>query len=180
MICTGNQCRSPMAEALLRDRADRAGLDVQVGSAGLISDGVPASEGAVRALRGRGVDLATHRSRPLTAELVGGADLVVGMAREHVREAVVLDPSAMGRAFTLREVVRRGTAVGPRGDEPLEVWLARVAAGRRPADLLGADTSDDIPDPIGRSRRFYERTAAEIEDLVDRLVELAFPIRTPA
>jgi protein-tyrosine phosphatase len=182
MICTGNQCRSPMAEAVLRARFARAGLDVRVTSAGLVSDGVPASRGAVRAMHQRGLDLGAHLSSPLTAERVHSADLIVGMAREHVREAVVLDPSALSRTFTLRELVRRGAVVGPRVDEPLGPWLDRLGAGRRPGDLLGPDTSDDIPDPIGRSRRVYERTATEIEELVDHFVRLAFPagLRTPA
>lgn len=174
-----------MGEALLRDRLARRGVEARVASAGLVSDDVPASDGSVRAMTRRGLDLSAHRSRRLTEEAVESADLVLGMAREHVREAVVLVPEALGRAFTLREVVRRAEAVGPRRSadpsrpgaplEPLEAWLARVGEGRRPSDLLGASPDDDIPDPMGMSRRAYERTAEVISDLVDRLVDLAFP-----
>jgi protein-tyrosine phosphatase len=133
----------------------------------------------------RGLDLTAHLSRPLTAAMVAEADLVVGMAREHVREAVVLEPSALPRSFTLRELVRRGEGLGVRraaageadaqGLEPFASWIARVGEDRRAASLLGRDPVDDIADPMGMSRRAYERTAVEIEDLVDRFVALAFP-----
>lgn len=174
-----------MGEALLRDRLARRGIDARVSSAGLLGDDVPASDGSVRAMTRRGLDLSAHRSRRLTAEAIDAADLVLGMAREHVREAVVLVPDALGRTFTLREVVRRAEAVGPRrpvdrsrpdlGLEPFDAWLARVGEGRRPSDLLGSSPDDDVEDPMGMSRRAYERTAVVISDLVDRLVDLAFP-----
>jgi len=51
-------------------------------------------------------------------------------------------------------------------------WLARIAAGRRSADLIGEDHDDDIPDPVGRSRAHYEATARELDVLFRRLVEL--------
>ncbi|HMJ75280.1 MAG TPA: hypothetical protein VK507_04875, partial [Iamia sp.] len=180
--CTGNQCRSPMGEALLRDRLDRLGVGARVHSAGLVSEGVPASPNGVRVMAKRGLDLSAHRSQPLTPAAVTGADLIIGMAREHVREAVVLDPDSLGRTFTLRELARRARQTGPRALgadgtlEPFETWLARVGAGRRPADLLGSSTEDDVSDPIGLSKRTYERTAQEIEDLVDTFVAQAFPI----
>lgn len=199
VICTGNQCRSPMAEVLFRDGLARRGIDGHVASAGLISEGVPASEGSVRAMSKRGLDLGAHRSTPLGADAVIAADLVVGMTREHVREAVVLAPDAFERSFTLRELVRRAEELGPPAEmgavvlpgvavpdmetsdrEPLVVWLARLSAGRRATDLLGDATTDDVTDPMGRSRRFYERTANEIEDLVTRFLDVALPTATAA
>ncbi len=183
-----------MGEAILRHRLARAGVEAHVHSAGLMAGGVPASAGCVRAMTRRGFDLDAHRSQPLTPDLVAGADLVIGMAREHLREAVVRDPSAMERTFTLRELVRRASAIGPRrvmaptgdgaprsaggpdeGLEPLSTWLARMGAGRRAVDLLGDDADDDVADPMGLSRRTYERTAEQIEGLVDAFVGLAFP-----
>lgn len=174
-----------MGEVLLRDRLARRGIDARVSSAGLLGDDVPASEGSIRAMTRRGLDLSAHRSRRMTAELVQASDLVLGMAREHVREAVVLVPEALDRTFTLREVVRRAERAGRRrladparpelGLEPFEAWLARVGEGRRPSDLLGTSPDDDVEDPMGMSRRAYERTAVVISDLVDRLVDLAFP-----
>lgn len=159
-----------MAAALLARRLP----DASVTSAGSLEAGHPASPGSVRAMAARGLDLADHRSRRLSADLVAEADLVVGMARSHVREAVVARPDAFGRTFTLRELVRRGEAVGP-VDGPLDSWLERVGAGRRPADLLGDDPDDDVADPIGRPDAEYERTAVQLADLVERLARLLDP-----
>ena len=169
-----------MAEGLLRDRLARravpgqpGGRGVHVHSAGLLDDGQPASGYSVEVLRTRGIDLSGHRSTSMTPDLVAGADLLVGMARLHVREAVVLRPEAWARSFTLKELVRRGEDVGPRtAGQPLEEWLAKAHAGRSPGELLGEATDDDIFDPIGSNRAVYEKTAAEIEALIDRLVVL--------
>jgi protein-tyrosine-phosphatase len=105
---------------------------------------------------------------------VAGADLVIGMARSHVREAVALaGPAVVNRAFTLKEIVRRGEERGGRAaGEPVDAWLARLAAGRRINDLLGDSDADDVADPIGGPRRHYERTATELDDLTARLARL--------
>lgn len=165
-----------MGEALLAHRLARVGVAAHVHSAGLVSEGVPASANGVRAMARRGLDLSTHRSRPLTPTMVAEADLVLGMAREHVREAVALDPEAFPRSFTVREMARRARFAGPRRpDEDLATWLRRVGTGRRAIDLLGEHPDDDVADPIGRSRRTYERCAGDLEALVDQIATLAFP-----
>ena len=80
------------------------------------------------------------------------------------------------RAFTLKELVRRGEMIGPRAPgESIEAWLARAHSGRNRADLLGSSSEDDVEDPIGLSRSAYEKTADELADLVDRLVDLLWP-----
>ena len=164
-----------MAQVLLQHRLDGLGVQARVHSAGELRGGVAASAGSVRAMAARGLDLGAHRSRTMTADQLRGADLVIGMARRHVREAVLAAPEAWPRTFTLKELVRRGEQAGPRPPgEPLETWLARVGVGRRPSDLLGDGPGDDVADPIGSPDPVYERTAAELCDLVDRLVELAF------
>lgn len=128
----------------------------------------------------RGLDLSEHRSREITGALLADADLVIAMARRHVREAVLVCPGAWPRTFTLKEVVRRGEAATPRrGDQPLAAWLDLVHAGRRTSDLLGDDHADDVEDPIGAPDHVYETTAAELDDLVDRLVDLAFAPAAP-
>lgn len=164
-----------MAEVLLRQRLGDLGVDARVASAGLLRSGQPASDHGVDILRGRGFDMTTHRSRAISRELLSSADLILGMAREHVREAVVLDPALWPRTFTLKELVRRGEAVGPRrAEEPLAGWLARVAEGRRISDLTGSSPADDVADPYGGPRPAYERLATELDDLLARLVAVAF------
>jgi protein-tyrosine-phosphatase len=174
MLCTGNTCRSPMAAALLGRRLDDAGVKAQVTSAGLLFDGRPVTDFGRAVMADRGLDTTGHRSRCLRPDFVAGADLVIGMAREHVREAVALaGPEALRRTFTLKEIVRRGEERGGLAPgEPLDAWLDRVGSGRRTADLLGDSDADDVTDPIGGPRRSYERTAEELDDLTARLATL--------
>jgi len=173
MLCTGNICRSPAAEAMLRQRLHALDVVARVRSAGLLDDGRPAHTSSIDTLADRGLDITTHRSRRLTASVVGSADLILGMAREHVREAVVMMPAAFPKVFTLKELVRRGEAIGPRrADETEAQWLARAHAGRTSADLLGDSDVDDIADPIGLPRIAYERMAEELDNQLDRLVAL--------
>lgn len=179
VLCTANQCRSPMAEVLLRDRLAARGVDAVVSSAGELPGGVPASVGSVRAMATRGLDLGSHSSRTLNPELLDRSDLVVAMARRHLRTAVVTRPSAFPKTFTLKELVRRASAVGPRrAEQPLADWLDAVHAGRTASGLMGEDLGDDVADPIGGPDRLYEETAVELAGLVDRLVDLAFAAAT--
>jgi protein-tyrosine phosphatase len=172
-VCTGNQCRSPMAEVMLRRRFDERDIDARVSSVGLVGDGRPASESTIEVMTDLGHDLRDHVSRPLSQDAIERADLVLALAREHVRESVLLVPSAFGKTFTLKELVRRGADCGPRRpDEPLDAWLARVHEGRTVRDHLGSSPDDDVVDPIGRRMAVYESVADEIAALVDELVEL--------
>jgi len=174
-VCTGNVCRSPMAEAMLRARLDAMGAAVDVRSAGLVWEGRETSLGAERALARRGLAPRAGRSRLLTAAAVVAADLVLGMEARHVREAVALVDDAWPRAFTLREVVRRAGEVAPRHPgESLATWCARVGAGRSRRELL-LPAGDDLDDPYHGSEERYEATAVEIEGLVDALVDHAWP-----
>jgi protein-tyrosine phosphatase len=165
-----------MAEALLRHRLEGRRVDVHVGSAGLRLVGEPASANGVDVLAERGIDLRAHRSRIVDRQLLEGTDLALAMSREHLREAVLALPDIWPRAFTLKELVRRGSLIGIRAPgESIDGWVARAHAGRNRADLLGASSTDDIDDPIGLGRSDYERTADEISDLVDHLVDLLWP-----
>jgi len=176
-LCTGNICRSPMAEALLRARLERSDVHATVGSAGLLYDGEHASPGAVEALRRRGIEMVGHRSRIMTSELLDQADLVLAMARMHVREAAVLNRQAFGRVFTLKEFVRRGQASGPPSEAAFGGWVSRLGSERRATDLLGDSTLDDVVDPIGRPLPFYEKTADELSGLIDHVIELVPALR---
>lgn len=176
VVCTGNICRSPMAEGLLRHRFDQRGIDARVHSAGLVTEDRPASEAGVEAMARRGIDISGHRSRRVVAVMVDSADLVIAMERGHVREAAVLAPGGFEKTFTLRELVRRCREAGARGpEEALPDYLRRIATGRRPNDLLGDAPADEVADPYGRAARDYEHAAAEIEDLVDAAVDHLFP-----
>lgn len=82
-VCTGNTCRSPMAEGITRVLATECGLDIQVVSAGLFAAyGAKPTEEAVIAVQSI-TDISSHESRPLTMELVNTADLIIGMTADH-------------------------------------------------------------------------------------------------
>jgi protein-tyrosine phosphatase len=164
-----------MAEGLLRRRLEEVAPDVHVHSAGTLTEGQPATADAVAVVAASGVDLSAHRSRKVTADLVRGADLVIGMSRRHVAEACVAAPEAFPKAFTLKELVRRGEEVGPRKpNQPLDDWLREVHWGRNRQDLLGRSREDDIADPVNQPRAVYEKTAAQLEPLLDRMVDLVW------
>jgi low molecular weight protein-tyrosine phosphatase len=161
VLCTANVCRSPMAAALLARRL--GGLGVPVSSAGMLGGGSPALPEVVSAMAAHGLDVSAHRSRAVQPADLAGAGLVLGMARENIRHAVVMAPQAWPRAFTLKELIRRAGGTGPRPPgEPLTSWL-------------GDAGEDDVADPAGGPPDGYPRTAAALDRLVERLAELCWP-----
>jgi len=165
-----------MAAALLARRLGEASVPARVGSAGLFPGGRAAWPEAEAVMAERGIDISAHESRRLDPLLVAGADLVLGMTREHVREAVVLDPVAYNRAFTLKELARR-SGVEPRGRRSLAEWLATLSADREVEELLGADPADDVEDPTGGPISAFRNTADELDALVGRIVRVGWDIR---
>jgi protein-tyrosine-phosphatase len=128
---------------------------------------------AILAMAAYGLDTRSHRSHQVSAGDLVRADLVIAMARAHVRHAVVMLPEVWSRAFTLKELVRRGEAVGVRpASEPLAGWLARVHDARDRGSLLGDGWYDDVADPIGGAPQAYADCAALLDQLVTRLVAL--------
>jgi protein-tyrosine phosphatase len=101
MVCTGNICRSPMAEGLLRARfAGRPEASVE--SAGIHAlVGRPAEPEAQALLAERGIDISAHRARQLTADLATGFDLVLVMEGRQVRTVEMMFPAARGRVRRL-------------------------------------------------------------------------------
>jgi protein-tyrosine phosphatase len=169
-ICTGNIARSPMARALMQRSLDQAGVAASVESSGTMEWQRPAEPEAIEAMASMGLDISAHISRPLAAEQIARVDIVIGLAREHVRDAALLCPECIPRMFTLKEIVRRsGEVGGPGRGESLESWLGRLTADRTLDSLLGDSTVDDIVDPIGRPVSEYRTTAAEISGLVGPL-----------
>jgi protein-tyrosine phosphatase len=176
VVCTANQCRSPLTGAFLVREVRRRGLPVEVLTAGLGMGGQPATGPTLEVAEGRGVDLRTHVSRKLDRGLLAGTDVVIGMERLHVREAVVLEPSTWPRVFTLPDLVRRAEAVPPRGrDESFRSWVELLGAGRERASLLGASADDDVLDPTTDPRVDHYTTAELLEGLVRRFVSRAWP-----
>jgi protein-tyrosine-phosphatase len=141
LVCTGNICRSPLAEVLLgRALGERGVSDLSVSSAGTGAwDGAPASEGAYLVALERGLDLSGHRARLLTREVVERADLVLTMARHH--RARVQELGGEGRVFVLGEYAGRA------GDEA------------------------EVSDPFGGDLEVYRATCAELELLVSAVAE---------
>jgi protein-tyrosine phosphatase len=175
LLCTANLCRSAMAEPLLASHLAGLGAGVAVRSAGTAARPGPPPPEAVAVLAARGYDIAGHRGRTAGRADLATADLVLGMARDHVRHAVVLLPAAWPRAFTLKELVRRGQQIGPRPPgEPLAGWLARAGRDRDHRDLLGSSAADDVPDPLGGRPRDFEATAALLDQLTGDLAGLCW------
>src|ERR1700722_5556628 len=166
-----------MVEALLTHRLGAAGMAGAVRSAGLLREGDPPPAQVISALAAYGLDVAAHRSSVLRGAALSDARLVLGMAREHVRHAVVADPAAWPRTFTLKELVRCGQQTGPGAPgESLAGWLARIHHGRDRMALLGDSPADYVQDPVGGPPEAYAATAAELDDLAGRLVLLCGPL----
>lgn len=175
-MCSGNSFRSPIAEAFLGAMARDQGLNVTAESAGTLQGYRSIAPSALAAIGSDGLDMSHHQSRLLGRRAIRRSDLVLGMAREHVRETVALDPPAWQRSFTLKEFVRRGEAVGARPEgEPLGAWLEKVGAGRRREELLGSSTADDVADPMNGGDALCRAIADEVRDLVHRVLLLIEP-----
>ncbi|MBN1890190.1 MAG: low molecular weight protein arginine phosphatase [Thermoflexales bacterium] len=147
MVCTGNLCRSPMAEGLLQRKLAREGHSTafRAASAGVwASDGSPPSTHAAQAVAELGVDISRHASRNLTEAIVAEAALILTMTHSHA-EAIRLEfPSYAHKVYLLSEM---------------------------------SGVLYDVGDPIGQPLAEYRATAAEIERLIEqgypRIIQLA-------
>lgn len=186
-VCTGNLCRSPQLEQLLRARLPLAlpGAEapvVEIVSAGTMAvDGSPMDALAIAEAERLGVtDTAAHRARRLLPEHIEAADLVLGLTHEHRGAAVRAAPRANHRTFTLIELTRvvemlaerEPQSIAPLGDEGVAAFLRRVVADAGVARGLlpiAASKHIDIDDPYGRSAAAYRRSADAVAEHVDRL-----------
>lgn len=184
-VCTGNICRSPMAEVLLRARLGAA--DVQVHSAGtraLIDHAMDRTSQKIAVQHGASPDdVAAHRARWLLEPLIDDADLVLAMSREHRTAAVELSPRHLRRAFTVREFARLSGALGDdelrqaadaAGTAPrarLAAVVALVSAQRGLAAPVSA-AEDDVVDPYHRELDVYEESAEQLVPAVDAVAKV--------
>ena len=167
-LCTGNICRSPMAEYLTRAKVGASGADVVTSSAGLALQGEQPTDHAVSVMADRGIDMTPHRSRKVTPEILGDADLVLGMTARHSREAAVLDLDGAHRVFTLRELARIVASHGGRAPgQGLEEYLESLAEVRPKAMIGSGGAVDDIEDPFKRRKKRYVRARNEIEESLE-------------
>lgn len=169
VVCTANVCRSPIAERLLaRHLADR-GVEAVVTSAGVRGGRLPVHEDTALAARRVDLDLRNHTSRLLAAEMIAteGADLIIGMTREHLREIVALDPRAWPRTFTLKELARRSYEVSASGS--VGEWIAVASEGRKAADLMVPSADDDLDDPYGGPPRGHVEMVGEVDSLTETI-----------
>jgi protein-tyrosine phosphatase len=169
-----------MASALFAAQVRHHADPVEVSSAGILArgDGMPTSvpEPVLEVMATYGVDLRGHESRALTAAMLEESDLVVGMSRRHVQEAILLHPQCWPSAFMLKELVRRGERVGPRGpDQAVGSWIGEVHGDRTRQSLAHRSTVDEVADPYGGSLADYRSTAGELDALVTALVGLLWP-----
>jgi protein-tyrosine phosphatase len=181
VVCTGNVCRSPLAEGFLRAALEgRFGASApDVSSAGTAGwQGSSAMPGSVEASAERGVDISGHKGRELVREHVVGADLIVGMAAEH-RDAVARSvPDAAGRTFTLKELVRLLDALPPADPSglPAEALAARPAEADRlrRSGFEGNPHDEDVVDPLGMPLDGYRAVAWELDEWSRRLADGLF------
>ncbi len=144
-VCTGNTCRSALAEALARREAIERGLvDVEVSSAGTSAwTGVPASDGALLVALERNLDLSGHRSQQLTRELVEANDVILAMGPHHLERVEALGGD--GKAYLL------------------SAFAAGTPGGRAIADPFGGDLEQyrsTLQELQREIRRVFDRLAA--------------------
>ncbi|MCT9819023.1 low molecular weight phosphatase family protein [Microbacterium sp. W1N] len=189
-VCTGNICRSPLAELLLATRLGDLGVTVHsAGVRGL--DAATMTPEAIDLALELGVseaDADAHRSRYLTEAMLTSPDLLLAMTRDHRREIAELAPSRLRSTFTVREFARLAAslsddalvsaaeAAGPDPSARLRAAAATVAGMRGLTPSPADPADDDVIDPYRRSWETYQLSAQQLVPAlaqVERVVRLA-------
>lgn len=138
IVCVGNICRSPMAEAMLRARL--RGREVDVGSAGLAAlVGKPVDDDAAAVLAAQGLALESHCARKITPELIAGADLVLAMDQRQLSAVRAIAPESRGKTYLLGHWIGGAEIADPYGqarpvfeqtfaliERAVDAWIARL------------------------------------------------------
>lgn len=181
-VCTGNTCRSPMAEGMFRQMAEQAGIRIEVRSAGVAAaGGTPISPQARIVLRDKGIK-DELRSDMLDRNLTEWADLILTMTMNHKRFVIERFPDAVTKVHTLKEYALADPSV----IHDLEERQALIASlqlnmamnqpldaedQQRLAELEARLPSFDVADPIGGPVEVYEACAAEIGQALAQVIE---------
>ena len=142
-VCTGNSCRSVMAEGIFRKMLSEVGReDIRIASAGTAApEGMPPPPAVEEIMKGEGIDVSSHRATPLTVALIDEAALILVMEKYQRQRVLESSPGALGKVFLLREF----------SPESENKFL-------------------DIPDPIGRPLAVYQEVLGEIKSCLQGLL----------
>ena len=176
-VCTANQCRSVMAEAVARRRF--AGMPFVFDSAGLIEGGRSMPPAGVEVASEWGFDLAAHVSRRVDTRRLRGWDVILTMTREHVRELVAADAELWPRVFTLPQFVRWLDDHRPSRHVLLGEWIDMAGADRPRSEMIGASAQDDIEDPVDKPPEAWRDLVAELTWEIDRIADRLTSSSTP-
>jgi protein-tyrosine phosphatase len=168
-VCTGNVCRSPMAELLCRAMTDPA-AELEVASAGmnaLVGDGIDTASAAV--LTERGIDPSGHRARQFRPVWAVRADLVLTAERAHRDRIMTEVPTAFRRVFTMKEFARlaRHPADADQADVVAELASRRGAEGPLPRELL--DLTDPYRGTVEQARAVADELSVIVQTVVSTL-----------